>query len=91
MRRQELLFLVATLLISAFAEAQIVLGTGGSDGTYFAMANDMIKRCGATVTISVNKAKVSSNVIGHPPFAFTAPGRLLFKKVPLPEPFHSKE
>ena len=59
MRRQELLFLVATLLISAFAEAQIVLGTGGSDGTYFAMANDMIKRCGATVTISVKETEGS--------------------------------
>lgn len=34
----------------------------------------------ATVTVNVSRARISSRVIGHPPFAAQAPGRFAFSK-----------
>lgn len=43
------------LLFATSAIAQVKIGTGGSKGTYYAMAQDMIKVCGSKVTLTVEE------------------------------------
>ena len=73
MKAKRYLFAVLMAVFSVLVHAQVVLGTGGKDGTYFALANDMVRKCGKEVTISVQETAGSqANIQGIIDNKFTA-------------------
>lgn len=66
-------FAVLLAVFAITASAQVVMGTGGPKGTYFAQADNMMKVCGSEVTLNVQQTGGSfDNIQGILDNKFTA-------------------